>query len=65
MVETSIIIAIIGFGSALLGYITRLFFYSKCSDVSFCCFKCHRNTEQEQKNVSQMNIDIGKAISEI
>lgn len=60
MLETPVQIALIVAGSALFAYITRLFFMSKCSDVNCFCCKCHRNTNEEQKNVSQMNIDIGK-----
>jgi hypothetical protein len=58
MIETSIIITMIVCSSALLGYVTRLFFYSKCSDVSMCCFKCHRNTNEESQTVSNMNLPI-------
>lgn len=58
-ITITLIICIFGF----LGYLGKLFFMSKCSDVNFLCFKCHRHTSQEQKNVSNMNIDISKALN--
>ena len=58
MIETSIIITIIVCGTALMGYVTRLLFYSKCSDVNLFCFKCHRNTLEEVQTVSNMNLPI-------
>ena len=63
MLEVPVIIILIGCSTLLVGYILRLSFLSKCSDVNFLCIKCHRETAQEQQNVSPLKLDIGKAIS--
>lgn len=73
MLETSIIIAVVVAGASLLGYMARIFVLSKCCKTNKCecnigkllnC-KCNneRDTANEVKNVSQMNLDIGKSIS--
>ena len=58
MLENSIIITFIICFTAILAYISKLCFSSKCSDLNCFCLKIHRNTEQEEKTINDMYIPI-------
>lgn len=56
MIETSITISIIVSATALIGYIGRLFFYSKCSHVQLGCLSVDRETSQEERKIENIKL---------
>ena len=53
----SLVITIITIGVALLGYILKLSFLSKCDNCNLCCglISVHRQTNQELINVPSIS----------
>ena len=56
MLETAIIVSLVFCGSAMISYLCRLLFMSKCSNLDICCLHIKRNTSEEQRNVSSLNL---------
>lgn len=59
MISESLIISIILAGTALVSYIIRLSFLSKCDVCNLCwgAISIHRNTKEELQTVSNRNIN--------
>jgi hypothetical protein len=59
MIETPILITIIISSTAVIGYISRLLFYSKCDIIDCSCcppkIHVHRITNDENKTIEGMN----------
>ena len=50
---------------SLLVFMLKVCFKSKCSDISCCwgMFRLHRNTIEEEQNVSTSNIEMPSSVS--
>ena len=55
MIE-SVIITIVICTTALLAYVCKLLFMSKCNSVDCCGLHVHRNTSEENKDVGSIEI---------
>lgn len=56
MIENTFDVITIICSTFLLAYLFRLCFYSKCSDISLCGLKVHRNTNEENKETENLII---------
>ena len=63
VIETAVIVTIIVTGGTLLGYISRLFFASKCTNCDIGCIHVKRNTGQEKRDISNPHLYIGETKS--